>query len=213
MPPTSTLHQSVVRWAKSKIGEREQPLGSNSGPFVISCQRATSLPGTGWPWCAAFARKAWLEAGREMPYTGASAYGLLAYYQQHLPKWVAQPWTNARPGAFVVFNIGAGHVALLASPILRGDTHVTTVGGNESDSVKQTTRSLSLVRGIVDPPELGVVPPPAKPKLFEVATSASGQRKVIYTATAGRIGQKIGRILNGKGRGGITITPRRAKKP
>lgn len=198
-------------WAKSKLGEHEVPLGSNTGPFVIECQRSTSLPGTGWPWCAALARRAWQASGVEVPYTGASAYGLLSYYQANLPKWVVPRslWSDAKPGAFVVFNIGAGHVALLVKPISGNATTVTTIGGNESDSVRETTRPLSLVRGIVDPPENPPKKPPlSKPRVFEVASSSSGQRKLIYVSGASAISRKIGRILNGKGRGGITITPR-----
>lgn len=205
------VHARVVAWARSKVGEREVPLGSNAGPFVVECQRSTSLPGTGWPWCAGFARRGWQASGVEVPYTGASAYGLFDYYAKNLPKWVVprSVWSDAKPGAFVVFNIGAGHVALLAQPIRGRDTTVTTIGGNESDSVRETTRALSVVRGIVDPPENPPKRPPLqKARVFEVATSSSGQRKLIYVSGGKAIGRKLERILNGKGRGGITITPR-----
>lgn len=199
-------HTEALTWARTHLGEHEEPMGDNTGAFVQECQRSTVLPGTGWPWCAGFARRAWQAVGVEMPYTGASAWGLLDYYRQHLPTWVCRP-VDARPGAFVVFNIGSGHVALLAQPIQPGATTVTTIGGNESDSVKETTRPLGVVRGIVDPIEKATVPPAAKPRMFEVATSESGHRKVLYVSGGKAIGRKIERILNRHG--GVTISRRK----
>ena len=38
--------------AHTQVGVHEE--GENTGPQVIAYQRATSEPGTGWPWCAAF---------------------------------------------------------------------------------------------------------------------------------------------------------------
>ena len=204
-----TRHEKTIAWAREHLGQHEEPMGSNTGTFVRECQAATDLPGTGWPWCAAFARRAWQVAGLEVPYRGASAWGLLGYYQQNLPKWVVRP-IAAKPGAFVVFTTGAGHVALLAKPIQAGDSTVTTIGGNESDSVKESVRPLTVVKGIVDPPEKTTpanVPPAASLKVFEVATSESGHRTLIYTSGANAISRKLGRILNRHG--GITITRRK----
>jgi len=38
--------------AHTQVGVHE--VGDNSGPEVTAYQRATTEPGTGWPWCAAF---------------------------------------------------------------------------------------------------------------------------------------------------------------
>jgi hypothetical protein len=177
-------------------------MGSNSGPFVQSCQAATFVPGTHWPWCVAFWVKAWTTAGYKLPYRGAGAYSFLDWHKQHQPSWVV-PLSNAEPGAAVIFNIGSGHLAMLVSQ--NGGT-VTTIGGNESDSVKETSRSISLVRGVVDPHE-SKPPPPARPPVFDVITSESGHKKLVYSSGVNAVSRKIGQILNRWG--GVTIKRRR----
>lgn len=209
LPPK---HTAALAWATKHIGEREDPPGSNTGTFVKSCQAATWLPGTRWPWCVAFWIKAWTMAGYTLPYRGAGAYAFLDYHRTNLPGWIPKAFHDAKPGAAVIFSIGAGHLAMLAKPIAKGDTTVTTIGGNERDAVRQDTRPLAQVRGIVDPPEFARLPvpppPPAKPNRWEVATSISGKRKLIYASGANAISRKIGQILNRWG--GITITPKKA---
>lgn len=201
-----TKHEKAVKFMRDNIGQHEQPMGSNTGPFVLECQRSTWLAGTRWPWCAATICKAWTVAGFQFPYRGASAYGLLDYYRKHLPSWVV-PLSRATPGAAVVFNIGAGHVAMLAKPFKETDPDVVTIGGNEGDAVREETRRVGLVRGVVDPIELEKHAP-AKPPLFEVVTSASGHAKLVYVASAKGVQKKLPRLLNRWG--GITI--RRRKK-
>lgn len=208
MTAVSTKHEKAVKWATQEIGQHEVPMGSNTGPFVQSCQAATSLQGTRWPWCVAAWIKAWTVAGYLLPYKGAGAYSFLDWYKQHLPSWVVAQ-EKAKPGAAVIFNIGSGHLAMLVKQIKPGDKTVTTIGGNESDMMKETVRDRSLIRGIVDPVEAGKVPVAVKPpKRFEVVTSESGKRKVIYASGPTAISKKIGKILNKYG--GVTIRP---KKP
>lgn len=207
-----TKHETALAWATTNIGKHEEPMGSNTGTFVRLCQAATSLGGTRWPWCVALWIKAWTVAGYPLPYRGAGAYTFLDWYRKHLPAWVPLQLWDARPGAAVIFNIGAGHLAMLAKPILPGDTTVTTIGGNESDQVGEPkTRPLSLVRGIVDPIENTPPPPPAKPPIYDVVTSESGHRKLVYASGATAISRKIARILNRHG--GVTITPRKQAGP
>ena len=47
------LAEEIVRLATKEIGVQEVN-GTNSGKRVKEYQSATSLGGTGWPWCAAF---------------------------------------------------------------------------------------------------------------------------------------------------------------
>lgn len=198
-------HETALARAKAdlKRGVKEVPLGSNTGPRVSAMQAHTWLGGTGWPWCVA-ACVTWAEeADFRLPYQGAGAYAFL--------DWAARSgWTctkaQAIPGDFVVFNIGAGHMAMLAKPI-EGAT-VETIGGNESDRVKRSVRSASLIRGIVHLPERPVSLPPAKPPLFEVVTSESGH-KVIYVSTASRVGAKLPKILAKYAR--VTVRRRKPK--
>lgn len=202
-----TKHQRVVKFMQDNIGKRENPPGSNTGSFVRSCQAATWLAGTRWPWCVATWVKACAVAGIKLPYRGAGAYTLLAWYRKHLPKWVV-PLRQAKPGSAVILNIGAGHLAVLEKPY-RGGKYVHTIDGNWGDKVSRVAHPASLVRGCVDPVEGGVVPP-AKPPVFDVVTSASGHRKLVYSSSAKAVGKKLPKLLNRFG--GLTIT-RRKRKP
>lgn len=198
-------HAAAVKWLNAHVGEHEEPLGSNTGRFVRECQAASWLKGTGWAWCVATWLRAWEVAGYQLPYKGAGAYATLDWYRKNVPSWVVPP-SLARPGSAVIFNIGSGHLATLVKPVKMGDTTVTTIGGNESDMVKETTRPLSLVRGFVDPAEANP-PAPARKPVFVVATSESGHRQIVYVSGASAISRKLGRILNRHG--GITITRRK----
>jgi hypothetical protein len=200
-------HQDALKWARSHMGEHEQPMGSNRGTFVQACQSSTWLGGTGWPWCVSFWVKAWTEAGRKLPYRGAGAYEFLRWHQKNLPAWIV-PIEKAKPGAAIIWNIGSGHQSMLDRPFKDTKPNVVTVDGNVGDEVQRCTRDHSRVRGVVDPPEdVGVVVP-AKPPLFEVVSSASGHKK-IYVSTAGAVGKKLPLILK---RHPLGVTVRRHKR-
>lgn len=201
-------HSKVVSWLTENLGQHEVPSGSNTGPFVQSCQAATWLAGTRWPWCVATWVKAWTVTGRTLPYRGAGAYATLDWYKTHLPAWV-KPLAKAQPGAAVILNIGAGHLATLARPYAGGPTF-DSIDGNWHDSVTRVKHPVSLVRGVVDPPEkqIGVIFP-ATPPVFEVVTSASGHAKLVYSSGAKAVGKKLPALLNRYG--GLTI--KRKKKP
>lgn len=202
-------HEQVVAWLEKNVGQHEQPMGSNTGPFVVQCQRSTWLAGSRWPWCVAAWVKAWTVAGYKLPYKGAGAYAMLDWYRAHAPKWVV-PLSLAEPGAAVILNIGAGHCATLAKKYVSGG-HVECIDGNWGDQVARTEHPVSLIRGVIDPPEkpLGKIPP-AKRAKWEVVTSASGHSKLLYAGGEKAIQRKLGKLLNG--RGGITIR-RRRKNP
>lgn len=197
-------HQKAVGQAKNDLanGVQEHPLGSNTNGRVKVMQHNTWLGGTGWPWCVAACITWALEAGFRLPYKGAGAYAYLDWARQH-------GWTTtlakAVPGDFVVFNIGAGHMAMLASKATGGQVH--TIDGNSSDRVKENWRSSSLVRGVVHLPEQPTKLPPAKPPRFEVVTSENGH-KVIYASTAGRIAKRLPGFLKRHAK----LTIRRRKK-
>lgn len=201
-----TDHGRALAWARAQIGRHEIPPGSNTGPFVRFCQQATWLPGTGWPWCVAFYLRAWKTgAGRTLPWLGAGAYAFLDWARK--AGW-AVPLEIAAPGDAVIFNIGAGHCAMLAQHYDGGD-QVVTIDGNWSDAVEQVQHPAAAVRGCVHVADTHLpAPPPAKPGVFEVATSASGHRKVVYVSGTRAISRKLGAILRRFPT--ITIRPRGA---
>jgi hypothetical protein len=203
---TSTDHERALAWARAQVGRHEIPDGSNSGPFVELCQRATWLPGTGWPWCVAMFIAAWRHgADVILPWLGAGAYAFLDWATKN---GSAVSLEHAIPGDAVILNIGAGHCAMLAQPY-DGGTVVHTIDGNWSNSVETVAHPADAVRGCVHVHERFAVRrkiPPARPHVFEVATSATGHRKVVYVSGRRAIAGHIARLLNRFPR--VTISPR-----
>ena len=170
-----TKHQEALAAAVADLGKRELPLGSNTGEFVISCQRATWLGGTGWPWCRGATLK-WRKQAGDKPGDGsAGAWDALNRAKKRGEALTPAEWAKVVPGDEVVFNIGSGHVALVESV---NSTAVTSIGGNESDGVRRGTRPLSYVRGFIAWPELGVQAGGKRPR-FQVVGSVSGTRKLV----------------------------------
>lgn len=203
-------HEKIVAFLHAHVGEHEQPMGSNTGTFVRYCQDATWLKGTTrWPWCVATWVRAAVDAGFKLPYLGAGAYEMLRWYQRNAPLWVV-PIEKAKPGAALIWNIGAGHLSTLVEPYENTKPYVHTIGGNESDAVRDGRRHVSLLLGVVDPPETSKHPPtPAKPPVYEVVTSESGHTKIVYVSGQKAISRKLRQLLNRYG--GITIRRRKNK--
>lgn len=179
---SETLHQKTLAWAIKNIGQKEIPAGSNSGPFVQACQKATWLGGTGWPWCAAFCLAATQAAG----FTGldrtAGAWDALARAAKK--GWSVEPkeYEKVIPGDLVVFNTGSGHIAIVESFSEQGGVvYCNSVDGNASDQVKRCTRPLSSVKGFITWPEDGV-PAGKSRKLAQVVGGESGKRKLVVGA-------------------------------
>jgi hypothetical protein len=185
--PMIVTGAQIVAIAKKDVGQREIPLGSNTGPFVVQAQRATFLGGTGWPWCAAEVCYIAKRAGVPLAYNGAGAHDIADHHK---------PWINpavAKPGMILDLNEGSGHTCTIVAVHIDSGTF-TTVDGNWGDEVSLvTTHRVSEVRAIWRIPGVsyGSTPPaPAvKPKRlppFVVTTSASGHRKVVFTTSKKR---------------------------
>jgi hypothetical protein len=142
-----------------------------------------------------------------LPYRGASAFG---FHDWAVKAGWTTPAARAVPGDAVIVREGAGHCAMLTGKVV-GDL-VPTINGNWGDRVAEHTFRLDEVLGFVHIPDRAAVKktPQVKPKVFEVAASASGHRKLVYASGAKAIGRKLPGLLNRYG--GVTITPRKAKK-
>ena len=108
-------HQQALAAAIADIGAREHPMGSNTGPYVITCQRASWLGGTGWPWCRAAVLK-WRKQGGDKP--GDLSPGAWDAYERARKRGETVPpamWEKVIPGDEVIWNIGSGHSSLLES--------------------------------------------------------------------------------------------------
>lgn len=197
------LHDKALHAAIGELGVTEHPMGSNSGQRVREYQAATFLGGTGWPWCSGFCCWSWERAGRPLPYKTASAYGMLNWARG--AGWV-RPSSALVPGDLVVFNIGAGHIAMFER--WDGST-IHTVDGNHMNAVGRAARSHSLVAGGIHIPEAAYVPPKPVPKPYWViATSESGHRVLVFSqfATEKTVLGLLPKLLAKYGKHGITVT-------
>ena len=155
-----TLAQEIVRLATKEIGVQEIN-GSNSGKRVNEYQSATSLGGTGWPWCAAFicfiVRNAMINLGIQETAkykrpTTASAWGFEAWSRAQ------DKTTNTKKphdgdivaGDIVVFTFS--HIGIAAGCPDKGG-FVSTIEGNtdgeglrEGGSVLAKKRHVSKIR-------------------------------------------------------------------
>lgn len=187
-------HARALAWARAQVGRREIPDGSNSGPFVRLCQRATWLPGTGWAWCVAFFIAAWRYGAHvKLWWLGAGAYAFLTAARKAGYETTLE---HAVPGDAVIFNDGAGHCAMLAERYDGGEW-VRTIDGNWNNAVELVTHPAADVRGCIHIPYANERKPrPARPRMFEVATSAAGHRQVVYVSSSQAIARRIAAILD-----------------
>lgn len=179
----ATTSQIIVNVARGELakGVKEIPDGSNTSPRIVQYQHATWLGGTGWAWCAAFCDWVYRDAGYPFPFPSAGAYDFLARAQK--AGWAA---TAPQVGCVAVFNLGAGHAAIVEK--FDGST-VTTIDGNVSNRVGRHTRSRSTVRGYVVHPRLKSGPvhiptPPkkaTKPPYYQIVASINGHRQLVVS--------------------------------
>jgi hypothetical protein len=195
-------HLAALQWARRQLGEHEQPPGSNTGPFVVECQRATWLAGTRWPWCVAFYLRAWQATGRPLPWRGAGAWAFLDWARK--AGW-AVPLERAVPGDAIVWRFGSGHCSMLDQPYAATRPLVVTVDGNVSDAVQRRRRPAAEVLGAIH--VHATQQQPARPPLFEVATSISGHRKLLLVGGRRKVARRLAGLVNRWG--GVTVSRHR----
>ncbi len=144
MPPP-TLRDRVVSIARAEVGVAEAPLGSNTGPRVRQYQSSTILPGTGWPWCAAFDEWTWEEAGLAEHPANPSTYHMcrIAAARGELDS------TPTIGGAIIWCGTHTGLVVGIDGNV------VYTVEGNSGDRVASRTRAIAGAQ-FINPKGLGV---------------------------------------------------------
>lgn len=206
----SVTGKRIVELARTHKGKTEIPPASNRGPFVEACQKATWLPGTGWPWCAAFVCYVAREAGVPLQFNSAGAHDIRDRYQK---AGFGVTLAEAKPGDVIDFNIGSGHTGIL---VAKSGGNVITVDGNWANAVTEHATSQSLVRGVWRIPGVETSKPPPEPKKklppFVVATSMSGHRKVLFTGSKkGLVNWLTTHTLYRVAPNGITITRGKAR--
>lgn len=206
-----TLGERALRVAVAELGVREIPDGSNSGPRVRQYQAATWLPGTGWPWCAAFVNWAYRQAGYVLPDRSAGAWDLVDRAVRN--GWaVTVPPSGVRPGDIVAWRTGSGHVSL-AERYDPATGLLHTVDGNVSNMVARRARPVSQVyRAVRVKADPGVPPRPSRRPVWEVVRGENDRARVVFTsrsleATLGKAGQLLSR-----GAAGVKIRKRPRKR-
>ena len=157
---SSKLPLEIVRIANAEIGVEEVD-GSNSGKRVKEYQAATSLGGTGWPWCAAFVCWVVLRAMEALNIketktfrrpTTASAYAFKLWsLEQDATTSTKSPHRgDIQSGDIVIFTFS--HIGFAVNkPDANG--YVTTIEGNtdgagsrEGGAVLRKKRHVSKIR-------------------------------------------------------------------
>lgn len=199
-------HDAVVKWAQRELGVHEEPMGKNTGQRVRFYQRHTWLPGTGWPWCAAFCCTAWEEGGGfKLPFPSAGAHDLGD--RAHAAGWTTTVATLI-PGDLLDWNVGTGHLSIFLSyDKARGV--IKSIDGNVSDRVAYRERSAALLRYAIHVPEKPTKPvPPQKPPRYVVTTSEGGTVKVVYVSGPKAVARKFAELVRRFGE--ITIRKKAA---
>lgn len=185
---------AVLEAAEREIGVREDPPGSNRGKRVEFYQSLTWLPGSGWPWCVAFAWCfcVWYKTLRtKNPYPTASVEQLEAWARAH--GWAVNG--PPQPGDLLCLNHGQ-HVTICAVPPRNG--YVKCLGGNQRDQVCYSEYKLSSVTTIVRVPKrLTKKNTPAEKAAprYEVVKGEGEKARVVFTGRLGKAQQVAGNAL------------------
>lgn len=187
--------------AATQVGTKESPANSNSGVKVREYQAATTLKGTGWPWCAAFVNWCFLKAGKPLPLRSASVGYLLADARN-------RGYVVSKPqrGDVVCFNFNGDnwpdHVGLVLR-VLDARTIITIEGntavGNDANggAVMQRTRNTARCAFIRYPGTVTVTTK-AKVKVIDYVTklrSFTNSGVPTYMVTVEKKGEPGGKVI------------------
>ena len=134
----------AVEVATREVGVAEDPPGSNRGPRVQTYQAATTLAGTGWPWCAAFVQWVWTQAGVETDCCSASTEAM--WLMGRAKGWLSD---TPLPGCAILWRgVHTGIVVAVSDGV------VETVEGNSGDQVARRTRAIGQGETYLIPPSI-----------------------------------------------------------
>ena len=200
-----TVAKRIIAAAELELGVHEIPAHSNSGARVKQYQATTWLPGTGWPWCVAFAWT-WLVWGQVLhtpcPYPTASVEQLEAWARLH--GWAA---IDPRPGDLAC--LGHGRHVTIVHHLLPGGVRFAGIGGNQSDSVRISEYARSDISTLVRvPASYGKLPYAPAPR-YEVVRGEGEKAHVVFTG--GKLDATVGRAQRALARGARVVTIRRTR--
>lgn len=150
--PYLPLIEQAFWIAKKDVGEREKPMGSNSGPYVESLRVEARLPRlAGGEWCGVFQTVHCNEAGIHVSSRGAPGIvrGIIA-----LPRGREVDVEDIGDGFFGMALRKRGrnkhHVQIFRAFLVEGVLMIEHVGGNEKHAVRsETVKAKKFFKGLI----------------------------------------------------------------
>lgn len=150
-----SFRQKVLRLAKTQLGAREWPAGSNWGPAVQKFLASVGIRGAA-PWCAAFVTWVLRGCGYDGPLPALPGFvpSWLSWAQAHQ---LTKPKRLARAGDILIFDWPGGshadHIGFAFVNFGGLAVLLRTLEGNVGDhggSVTYRLRSWSSIRAVID---------------------------------------------------------------
>jgi hypothetical protein len=176
-----TYGERAARAALAELarGVVETPPGSNTSPRIREYQAATTLGGTGWPWCSAFVVWCWKESGTPLgPIPATASTWVLAEAARNTGNVLQRPKVGAAwciPGVHVEMIVEV----ISATPNGVGSI-VRCVGGNVDNGVRSRIRRVGDRGSIVlAPPAIRLEKPAPVPRRYYIERVDAPARRLV----------------------------------
>lgn len=176
-----TYGERAARVALAELarGVVETPPGSNTSPRIREYQAATTLGGTGWPWCSAFLIWCWKSASVDLgPIPATASTWVLAEAARKSGNVLQRPKVGAAwciPGVHVEMIVEV----ISATPNGVGSV-VRTVGGNVDQGVRSRIRRVGDRGSIVlAPPAIRLEKEAPTPRRYYIERLDAPPRRLV----------------------------------
>jgi hypothetical protein len=133
---TYALRQKLIDIARKEIGTTETGT-SNTGPRIRQYQAATSLEGTGWPWCAAFVCWCVREWLKDAEVRAAIGCKFVQEVEDWRPKTAAaygfHEWAAKR--GLLIMDDSPSHILHTGDLVTYDFSHIGIVAGDEGSLI------------------------------------------------------------------------------
>lgn len=178
-----TYGERAARVALAELARNvvETPPGSNTSPRIREYQAATTLGGTGWPWCSAFVVWCWKSSETPLgPIPATASTWVLAQAARSSGNVLNRPRVGAAwciPGTHVELIVEV--VSVSAAPGGVGSI-VRTVGGNVDNGVRSRIRRVGDSGSIVlAPPVIRQEKEPPAPRRYYIERLDAPPRRLV----------------------------------
>lgn len=151
------LNEKLITIARTQIGVHEQG-GNNCGPVIVEYQKATWIPPSPEPWCAAFmcwVMREWMKLPEVQEYFKMSALKVNTYRCRYPSAYGWIEWANkmgftvldnthlAKAGDYVVYNFS--HIGLISHDQVNTTDKIQAIEGNTNKHGKRDSVTGDLV--------------------------------------------------------------------